>query len=258
MEKASGFDPKNCSTFEMTKYSLGACTESLVLNSFFGFSMLYYTKALGLGPDLAGWATFIATLWDAVSDPIMGHISDNTKSRFGKRFQYMFIGGVLMLISFFFIWYVPSFFKADLVVGSTTISGMTMLFGYLVTMNLVLRTAYTIFVVPYTALGFEICTDYNGRSKIQGIRMALNMTANLLGPAMAWFIFFPNNKGALKDTQIAQNYIDMGTVFTIAGAVFLFLMLFFMARHIKDSREDTSCHGTIGAFFKNIDRKSVM
>ena len=241
-----------CSTGEMVKYSLGACTESLVLNSFFGFSMLYYTKALGLSPELAGIATFIATFWDAITDPIMGHISDNTKSRFGKRHPYMLVGGVAMIASFFFIWYVPDFFKTELIVGSLTISRMTMLFGYLVLMNLVLRTGYTVFVVPYTALGFEICDDYTDRSKIQGIRNGLNMAANLLGPAMAWAIFFKNNSGDLKDTQIPQNYINMGFVFTLASCVFLGLMLFFTAKYIKDSRRDSTCHGNPGAFFKNI------
>ena len=104
-------DSVNLPTTDMVKYSLGACTESLVLNSFFGFSMLYYTKALGLDPKMAGIATFIATLWDAVSDPIMGHISDNTQSRFGKRHLYMLLGGAGMIASFYFIWYVPDFFK---------------------------------------------------------------------------------------------------------------------------------------------------
>ncbi len=242
-----------CSTPEMVKYSLGACTESLVLNSFFGFSMLYYTKALGLSPVMAGQATFIATLWDAVTDPIMGHISDNTRSRFGKRHPYMLIGGVLMIASFFFIWYVPDFFKTDLSIGSNTIGSMTMLFWYLVMMNILLRTAYTIFVVPYTALGFEISDDYADRSKIQGIRSALNMAANICGPAMAWMIFFPkNNPGEISDTQIAQNYINMGTVFTVASSVFLVLMLLFMAKYIKDSRGDQTCHGNAGAFFKNM------
>lgn len=242
-----------CSTSEMTKYGLGSCVESLVLNSFFGFSMLYYTKALGLDPKMAGWATFIATWWDAVSDPIMGHISDNTKSRFGKRHLYMLVGGIAMITSFFFIWYVPGFFKTECVVGSMTISAMTMLFFYLVVMNLILRTAYTVFVVPYTALGFEICNDYAGRSKVQGIRNGMNMAANLLGPAMAWVVFFPKNDiGEIQDTQIAQNYINMGSIFTAASAVFLFLVLYFTAKYIKDSRQDTTCHGNVGAFFKNM------
>jgi len=251
MQKESP-DTKTCSTPSMVKYSLGACTESLVLNSFFGFSMLYYTKALGLGAELAGLATFIATFWDAISDPIMGHISDNTRSRFGKRHPYMLFGGLAMIASFFFIWYVPDFFKTELIIGSVSISAMQMLFGYLVMMNLLLRTAYTVFVVPYTALGFEICEDYDGRSKIQGIRNCLSMAANLLGPAMAWFIFFNNNSEEIKATQIAQNYINMGTVFAVVSLVFLFLMLFLTAKYIKDSRGDKSCHDNAGAFFKNM------
>lgn len=236
------FDTTKCSTPEMVKYGLGSCVESLVLNTFFGFSMLYYTKALGLSASLAGLATFIATLWDAVFDPIMGHVSDNTKSRFGKRHPYMLFGGIAMVVTFFFIWYVPDVFKKD----------TTVLFSYLVAMNLLLRTAYAVFVLPYTALGFEICQDYDGRSKIQGIRNALNMAANFCGPALAWTIFFPNNVGDIKDTQVPQNYIDMGLAFTLASMVVLFVMLYFTSKYIKDSRQDAACHGDLAGFFKDI------
>ncbi|MHC4636283.1 MAG: MFS transporter [Planctomycetota bacterium] len=242
----------SCSTFSMVKYGLGQCVDSLVLNSFFGYSMLYYTKALGLAPEMAGIATFIATLWDAISDPIMGHISDNTKSRFGKRHPYMLFGGIAMIASFFFIWYVPDFFKTDLAIGSINISAMTLLFGYLVAMNLILRTSYTVFIVPYTALGFEICDDYHGRSKLQGIGRGLNMAANLLGPALAWSIFFNNNDGDIKATQIARNYINMGTVFTVASFILLFLMLYFTAKYMKDSRGDKTCHSNPALFFKDM------
>ena len=212
----------NCSTFDMTKYSLGACSESLIINSFFGFAMLYYTKALGLSPENAGLAAFIATFWDAVSDPIMGHISDNTKNKFGKRHPYMFVGGLLMVASFFFIWYVPDFFK----------SSMTILFWYLVVMNLLLRTAYTIFIVPYTALGFEICQEYEGRAKLQGIRNGLNMAANLFGCGMAWTLFFGHNTESVRATNVAQNYVNMGTTFTVVSAVFLLLMLYFTMKYV--------------------------
>ncbi len=242
----------HCSTSEMIKYALGACTESLVLNSFFGYSMLYYTKALGLAPEIAGLTTFIATIWGAVADPVMGHISDNTKSRFGKRYPYILAGGVVMIVSFFFIWYVPVFFQTDKVLGAITIPAMTMLFGYLVVMNLILRTGYTVFIVPYTALGFEICSDYEGRSKIQGIRNAMNMAANLLGPALAWTIYFNNNTGPVQDTQIAQNYINMGFSFTLAAFIFLGLMLVFMVRYIKDSRCDQIHCSPPASFFRNI------
>ena len=253
MVKTDDLNTQDCSTPEMVKYSLGSCAESLVMNSFFGFSMLYYTKALGLGPEMAAIATFVAGFWDAITDPVMGHISDNTKSRFGKRYLYMVLGGILMIVSFFFIWYVPAFFKTELVIGSFSISSMAMIFAYLALMNLILRTAYTVFIVPFIALGFEICTDYDGRSKLQGIRFGLIMAVNLLGPAMAWFIFFPNNKpGQIQDTQIAQNYIDMGSIFTVCSFVFLLLMLFFMAKHIKSSRDDKNCQINFRAFFKDM------
>jgi hypothetical protein len=97
----------------------------------------------------------------------MGHISDNTRSRFGKRHPYLLLGGLAMVVSFFFLWYVPDFFK----------SSNTTLFWYLVVMNLILRTTFTAFIIPYTALGFEICTDYFGRTKLQGIKMAMYMAA---------------------------------------------------------------------------------
>ena len=233
---------QSCSTPEMVKYSLGACTESLILNSFFGFAMLYYTKALGLSPKYAGVAAFMATIWDAVSDPIMGHISDNTRSRFGKRHPYMLFGGAAMILSFFFIWYIPEFFKSD----------MTVLFWYLVVMNLLLRSAYTVFIVPYTALSFEICQDNTGRSKIQGIRTALNMAANIFGCALAWTLFFGHNTETIRATNVSQNYVRMGTTFTIASCLFLFLMLAFTRKHIKDSSRDETCSRDVLDFFRDV------
>ena len=186
---------------EMVKYSLGACTESLLLNSFFAFSMLYYTKALGLSPILAGQATFIATLWDAITDPIMGHITDNTRSRFGRRHPYILSGGLLLALSFFFLWFVPDIFSAP-----------GRLFRYLLILNLIVRTAVTIFVVPYTALGFEICTDYDERAKLQSARAFLNQIVNFAGGALAWSLFFRDQVGAdgtrIDGTRIEGNCLS--------------------------------------------------
>lgn len=233
--------PEKCTTSEMVKYSLGACSESLIMNSFFGFAMLYYTKPLGLSPEYAAWAAFVAGIWDAVTDPVMGHISDNTRSRFGKRYPYMVFGGISMVISFFFIWYVPDFFK----------SGMILLFWYLVVMNLLLRTTFTVFIVPYTALSFEICSDYTDRSKIQGIRSAMNMAANLLGPALAHMLFFSKDTEAVRANCVAQNYVNMGMVFTIASVVFIGLMLFYTRKYISDSRHDNIHGNKLMAFIRD-------
>ena len=69
----------------MVGYSIGECGNSLVMNSLFGFAMMYYTDALGLPHAQAGLAMALAVFWDAITDPMMGHVSDNTRSRFGRR-----------------------------------------------------------------------------------------------------------------------------------------------------------------------------
>jgi GPH family glycoside/pentoside/hexuronide:cation symporter len=234
-------DTQRCSTPEMVKYSLGACSESLIVNSFTAFAMLYYTKALGLSPEYFGSAIFLAIIWDAVTDPIMGHVTDNTRSRFGKRHPYILFGGMMMLACYFFIWYVPEFFK----------SSMLLLFWYLLAINLLLRTTSTIFVVPYTALGFDMCSDYADRSKIQGIRNSLNMAANLFGCAMAWTIFFGDSTDTVPAINVKQNYIAMGTTFTIISFLFLFLMLALTKKYMRDSRRDEHCSSDVAAFFRD-------
>jgi len=64
---------------------VGECANSIIMNSLFGFAMLYYTDALGLKHAEAGIAMALAVFWDAITDPVMGHLSDNTRSRFGRR-----------------------------------------------------------------------------------------------------------------------------------------------------------------------------
>jgi len=209
---------------DLLVYSTGDCANSLVINSIGAFAMLFYTEALGLDYKLAGFAMFIVTFWDAVSDPIMGHISDSTRCRFGRRHPYIFIGGLLMAASYYFIWNVPGVFRAEV-----------FLFWYLVVVNFLLRTAYTIYNVSYIALGFEVCTDYDQRASIQAWRWGFNMTANLAGPALAWLVFFPDTIQG-EATSITSNYIHMGTAFTVATALIVLFVAFGTRKYIIDTR----------------------
>jgi len=96
---------------DILAYTTGDGANSLVLNSIAGYAMLYFTDALGMEYKLAAWAMFVATFWDAITDPIMGHITDNTRSRYGRRHPYMLVGGILTSVCYFFIWGVPEFFR---------------------------------------------------------------------------------------------------------------------------------------------------
>lgn len=230
---------RTCSTLGMWNYASGDIANSLISNAIFGFAMLFYTDALGLSPVLAGVAMSVAIFWDAITDPLMGHISDNTRSRFGRRHQYILLGGILMVVAFFFVWAVPPVFR----------SSSTSLFWYLVVINILMRTFYTVFVVPLTALGFEICQDYTGRTKIQGIRNIVNMIANFCGPGLAWTLFFPKQGVDIKDPA---NYIEMGAAFSIVSLLSVAYVVFITREHAVDSRNMKITGSSPADFFKDM------
>ena len=130
-------------------YSLGDGAFSLVWNTISGFAMFFYTQALGISSNWASIVLAVPMFWDAIADPIMGHISDNTRSRYGRRHPHILIGGVLLALCYFLIWYVPQPLQ----------SSQLSIVIYLIIVNMVSRTLFAWYYVPYVALGFEICTD---------------------------------------------------------------------------------------------------
>jgi GPH family glycoside/pentoside/hexuronide:cation symporter len=216
---------KSCSLPQMFVYGLGECANSLVMNGVFGFAMLFFTKALGLDPTWAGFAMAVSIVWEAISEPVMGHLSDNTRSRWGRRHPYMLAGGMLMAVCSYMIWFVPVAFR----------SSPLSLLGYVIAINLLLRTGLTMFFIPYMALGFEMCSDYQGRTRLQSVRQILNMAANLAGPAMAWSMFFQDH-GGIRGTTVAENYLHMGTLFAISTVVFVLIVVVFTFHWHEDTR----------------------
>ena len=227
-------------------YAVGEGGTSISINGISSFAMIFYTQVLGLSAWYAGLALSITTFWDAVSDPIMGHISDNTKSKFGRRHIYMLIGGVLLSVSFFFIWYVPKSFMGNSIT----------LFWYLLVVNLILRTSLTVFVVPYTALGFEVCTTYLGRSKLQGIRYFINMVVNLLCIACAWALFFQDeikpDGTRIDGSMIYGNYLYMGLILAVVALVLTMLSVFLTKKYMVSSVNMETEGNSLKAFFKDI------
>lgn len=225
----------------MVSYSAGEVANSLISNSITGFAMLYYTEALGLSPKLAGLAMAVAVFWDAISDPLMGHITDNTRSRFGRRHPYILLGGLMVSVIYVFVWYVPGVVQDH----------HAALFWYLLVVNLLQRTAITVFLIPYVALGFEMCTDYDGRVSLQGIRSALNMLANLLGPALAWTLFFSNNE-VMRATAVPANYLHMGLTFAAVSIGSILFVVFITRRYIVNTTQLPRSPNNVLDFFRDM------
>jgi GPH family glycoside/pentoside/hexuronide:cation symporter len=217
--------PASGSLSPLLIYGLGECAVSLVMNSIFAFAMLYYTKVLKLDPSWAGVAMSISVFWEAFAEPVMGLVSDQTRCRWGRRHPYMLAGGLLMAGCSYLIWAVPEAFH------HTPLA----IFWYLVALNLLLRTGLTLFYIPYMALGFELCPDYQGRARLQSIRVVFNMAANLAGPALAWSLFFEDQNGN-RGTTVAANYLEMGTVFAVATAICVVLVVAGTFHQREDTR----------------------
>lgn len=226
-------------------YALGEGAVSITMNGISNFAMLFYTQVLGLSAAYAGTALGITVLWDAITDPVMGHITDNTYSRFGRRFPYIFWGGIALAVSFFLLWTVPGRFSSPV-----------LLFGCILVLNLFVRTAVTLFVIPYTALGFEICPEYTDRSRLQGIRYFINQTVNLIFGAFAWSLFFKDqvmtDGTCIDGTQVFGNYIKMGVTLSAVVIVMILLMIAATRKYAVDNRGVQVESGCLRGFFRDI------
>lgn len=111
---------------------------------------------LKISPLFVGIVLAIPLLWDAITDPIMGNISDNFRSKYGRRRPFILLGAILMGITFASIWMIPMEW-----------SDAGKLAWFLVT-SLLFYTAYTIFSVPYIGLTYEMTPDYDERTSVQG------------------------------------------------------------------------------------------
>lgn len=113
-----------------------------------------YIMILGVNPAWVGAALFVPRMWDAFSDPLMGKISDNFHSKWGRRRPFIVIGALSMGIVFGLTWTVPE--------GWSQASKL----GYFIVMQLIFFTCYTVFSVPYNALTYEMTPDYNERNRV--------------------------------------------------------------------------------------------
>lgn len=116
----------------------------------------FYQMMLGMNPALLGTLLAIPRLWDAVTDPIVGRISDKYHSQYGRRRPFIFLGAILMGLSFGAIWMVPQDWSE------------TMMAAWFLITSLIFYTCFTIFGIPFLSLTFEMTPDYDERTSIMG------------------------------------------------------------------------------------------
>ncbi len=139
-----------------------------------GVFMFFLVTAFGMDPFLAGLLGGLPRIFDAITDPIMGYITDNTKSRWGRRRPFIFVGAILSGILFAVLW--------QLNPENTVMYN----FWYFLILSLVYLLGNTIFSTPLIGLGYEMTSDYDERTRLMGLSQIVGQIAWMIVP---WFWF---------------------------------------------------------------------
>ena len=156
-----------------------------------GIFMIVLVEDLGFSGWMWSLVFLFPRIFDAFLDPIMGFISDNTKSRWGRRRQYVIIGGLIMGLAYIFMW---QLYKID---------GVEYNFWYFFLWSLVFYVGLTIFGVPYVAMGYEMSDDFHERTNIMAISQWIGQWAWVIAP-LFWIIMYDENWFPSADVAVRE------------------------------------------------------
>jgi glycoside/pentoside/hexuronide:cation symporter, GPH family len=137
------------------------------------FLLFFMTTVLGISPAVAGTLIFVSKIYDLLTDPLMGHLSDRTATRIGRRRPYLALGAVLCGGSLYLLFSVPA------------IDNQTLLLAWYTVLLLLYATSYTVFTVPYLSMPAEMTADYHERTRLMSFRTLFGSTGLLIGTAVA-------------------------------------------------------------------------
>lgn len=200
-------------------FGIGSTSETMCLYAFGFLAMLYYNQVLGLSATLAGLAPTLALLFDAVSDPLIGSISDRFKAKkWGRRHPFMFIAPLPVAVSFFAVFNPPA-----------GLEGFG-LFVWFTVFAVSLRTFMTVFHVPHLAFGGELSSDYHERSTI----MSYNNFFGFIGGGGTHYIALTFAFAATAEYTNGLLNPDAYPVFALTAAIIICVVLYASAWFTRD------------------------
>ena len=149
----------------------------VIINTFF---TVFLTKALGMPAALAGTIPLVGKIWDAITDPMMGNITDRTVSRFGPKRFYIMVGGIVSALTFIVMW---------VTLPTRSIAG---LYAFYLFMYCLFSTGFTIISVPYNGLLPDMIDDYTIRAKFSNVRMIWSTLGSMVCGLVPTFIIKDN------------------------------------------------------------------
>ena len=180
-------------------YSIGAIANGIKTDAFTFFLLFFYSRVIGLDPLLASSAIALALIIDSITDPLMGAISDRTKTRFGRRHPYMFVS-FLPITIFYILLFSPQ--------ESWELS-QNQLFWWMFLCATFTRIGITLFEVPHRSFGAEISNDYHERTKLFSWRELFAWTAGISNAFFAYFVFFRSTPEYPQGQLNPEAYFDL-------------------------------------------------
>lgn len=187
-------------------YGLGSMATGINLRTSSVFLMLFYNQAMGLPAATVAGVITIATMFDAVVDPIVGQFSDNLRSRWGRRHPLMYLSAIPVAVTFYLIWSPPQGLPPSYTAG------------YLLACLLVLRFCDTLFELPSVSLAPELTADYAQRTELIAMRRAFEMAGGYLMILAGYQLFMRPAADGSGGLQSSGGYSQLGLV----GALVIF------------------------------------
>ncbi|MDP1617505.1 MFS transporter [Phenylobacterium sp.] len=189
-----------------------------------GFSyllLIFYNQVIGLPAHLVGLVIMIAMIFDAISDPLIGQVSDNWRSKWGRRHPFMYAAALPVAITYGLLWNPPEL-------------SQTGMFFYLLAVAVMIRTFITLYEIPSTALAAELTTDYDERTKVLSYRYFFAWWGGLTMVLLAFQVFLRPTAEYPVGQLNRDGYVTYGLV---AAGIMLFAILVSAIgthRHIPD------------------------
>ncbi|MEL6881239.1 MAG: MFS transporter [Cyanobacteria bacterium J06607_10] len=171
------------------------------------FLLIFLTDVAGMRPVVAGSVLAVGKVWDAINDPLVGMMSDRTKTRWGRRYPWIFLTAIPFGLSYCFIWIVPGFEKE------------WMSFWYYVLITAVFQMFFTTTNLPYSTLTAEMTQDYDERTSLTSFRLAFSIVGGLAILVAA--VQIPN-----FITDAGQQYIALGILGGVISTVSIYWCIF--------------------------------
>ncbi len=159
----------------MLAYGVGGFVNN-TLAAAIGGMLIVLNLGLGMDPAWVGLLGALPRLFDALTDPIMGYVSDHTRSRWGRRRPYIFGGALAAGLVYIGLWLFPPGLAMEAV------------FGWLLGGSLLFYAAYTCYATPWVALGYELTPDYHERTRLMGVQNFVGQLAYVVSPWFLWFM----------------------------------------------------------------------